>query len=249
MMARRGSECPYDAQNIRVTVHSAKSLVRVGSYRSLGGAVNHFARERTSRDRACDRIDPVGCGCATSNPRFRRVVAAARRFGWKARPSAGALGGNRHDAGYVGACLEVEVGPRSMRRVGDAGLRPDGIKAPPGEDSSDGSGVALYRDRFRWMAEPHVHALPGAPSNRRTRGRSSARGGRGDAFNRCRRAGNSDSGTRHCERCVRPHRATNKGTATASASKTGTRSSCTLSTLSVGQASARSMPRGGKPLE
>ena len=44
-IARRGSEIPYDVDNIAVTVFCAKSLVRVGSYRSLGGAVNHFASE------------------------------------------------------------------------------------------------------------------------------------------------------------------------------------------------------------
>jgi isoquinoline 1-oxidoreductase len=158
MMARRGSECPYDVPNLAVTVYSAKSLLRVGSYRSLGGAVNHFARESHIDEIAHTAgIDQVDLRLRNlSHPRFRRALAAAaERFGWgRARsPSDRGFGAAiGMDVGsYVGTCLEVEVNGRELkvRRVVtalDCGLTvdPEGARSQVEGSTVMGLGVALY---------------------------------------------------------------------------------------------------------
>ncbi|HEY5624853.1 MAG TPA: molybdopterin cofactor-binding domain-containing protein, partial [Dehalococcoidia bacterium] len=84
-IGRRGSDTPYDLPNVSVKVHSADSPLRVGSYRSLGGAVNHFARE-THMDEiaAAVGVDPVELRLRNlTHSRFRRVLErAADEFGW-----------------------------------------------------------------------------------------------------------------------------------------------------------------------
>ncbi len=84
-IGRRGSETPYDTPNVNVTVFTSDSPLPTGSYRSLGGAVNHFARESHIDEIAVTTgIDPVELRLRNlSHPRFRRVLeTAAARFGW-----------------------------------------------------------------------------------------------------------------------------------------------------------------------
>jgi isoquinoline 1-oxidoreductase len=45
LIGRRGATTPYSSKNIFVEVSCADSPLKTGSYRSLGAAVNHFARE------------------------------------------------------------------------------------------------------------------------------------------------------------------------------------------------------------
>jgi nicotinate dehydrogenase subunit B len=113
---RRGSECPYDIANVKVTVASSDSALPAGSYRSLGGAVNHFARE-SHIDEVAEAVgmDPVELRLRNlSHPRFRRVLeTAAERFGWSSAkpPSKRGVGvAIGLDVGsYAATCVQLEV--------------------------------------------------------------------------------------------------------------------------------------------
>ncbi len=122
MIGRRGSETPYDAGNIRSVVYRSDSPLPSGSYRSLGAAVNHFAREVHMDDIAAHLgRDPVEYRLAhLSERRFRRVLeATADAFGWSGptlpdgRGAGIALG---IDVGsYVATATEVSVKDREVR--------------------------------------------------------------------------------------------------------------------------------------
>ncbi|MCK9495009.1 MAG: molybdopterin-dependent oxidoreductase [Dehalococcoidia bacterium] len=129
MIGRRGAETPYDAGNVRSLVYRSDSPLPSGSYRSLGAAVNHFARE-VHMDEIAEAVgkDPVELRLHNlSEPRFRRVLEqAAEEFGWSGpHPAEGrgagiALG---IDVGsYVATAVEVSVAGREVRvhRVGAA---------------------------------------------------------------------------------------------------------------------------------
>ncbi len=157
-IARRGSESPYDVEHIAVTVCCAKSLVRVGSYRSLGGAVNHFATESHVDEIANELgLDPVELRLRNlSHPRFRKVLeAAAHEFGWRTSaltPGLGAGVAIGTDIGsYVASCFEVSVESREVKieRVVtalDCGLtvNPEGAKNQVEGSTIMGMGPALY---------------------------------------------------------------------------------------------------------
>jgi isoquinoline 1-oxidoreductase len=158
VIGRRGSETPYDVPNATVTVYSSESPLRVGSYRSLGGAVNHFARE-SHMDEIAHAVgaDPVEVRLRNLiHPRFRRVLeTAAERFGWTgAKPPSdrgvGAAVGL--DVGsYAATCVELDVQGSEVRvnRVAaalDCGLtvNPDGAKNQVEGSIIMGMGIALY---------------------------------------------------------------------------------------------------------
>jgi Aerobic-type carbon monoxide dehydrogenase, large subunit CoxL/CutL homologs len=157
-IAQRGSEIPYDVDNIAVMVYCAKSLIRVGSYRSLGGAVNHFASESHIDEIASAvGIDPVEIRLRNlSHPRFRRVLeSAAGAFGWQpsAAPSQRGVGvAIGTDVGsFVGTCVEVaiegtEVKVRRVVTALDCGLtvNPEGAKSQVEGSTMMGLGTALY---------------------------------------------------------------------------------------------------------
>lgn len=157
-IASRGSEIPYDVANIAVTVHSAKTLVRVGSYRSLGGAVNHFATEsHIDEIAAALGQDPVEFRLRNlSHPRFRGVLeAAADAFGWNPRSASNGRGFGcaiGTDVGsFVGTCLELdvtgrEVRPRRVVSALDCGLvvNPEGAKNQMEGSTVMGLGTTLY---------------------------------------------------------------------------------------------------------
>jgi isoquinoline 1-oxidoreductase len=158
IIGRRGSDTPYSVPNVGVSVYSSDSPLRVGSYRSLGGAVNHFARE-VHMDEVAQAVglDPVELRLRNlTRPRFRRVLeAAAEGFGWTgARPPTDrgvgvALG---LDIGsYVATCIQLDV-QRSEVKVErvvaalDCGLtvNPEGATNQVEGSIIMGMGTALY---------------------------------------------------------------------------------------------------------
>ena len=157
-IGRRGSDTPYDAPNVAVTCFRSESPLRTGSYRSLGGALNHFAREAHMDEIAeAVGVDPVELRLRNlSNPRFRRVLeTAADRFGWSsAKPPSGCGVGVAVglDVGsYVGMCLQLSIQGREVRveRVAaalDCGLtvNPEGAKNQVEGSIVMGLGTALY---------------------------------------------------------------------------------------------------------
>ncbi len=157
-LGRRGSETPYDIPNVKVSAYTSDSPLRTGSYRSLGGAVNHFARESHMDEIAAAlSLDPVELRLRNlTHPRFRGVLkAATERFGWStaAAPSkrgAGvALG---LDVGsYVAICLQLdlqgsEVAVQRVVAALDCGLtvNPDGAANQVEGSIVMGLGTALY---------------------------------------------------------------------------------------------------------
>lgn len=157
-IARRGSESPYDIPNMQATIACADTPLRTGSYRSLGGAVNHFARE-VHIDEIAEALgmDPVELRLRNlTHPRFRRVLErAAEHFGWSAaKPPSGrgvgvAIG---LDVGsYVATCLELDIQGAEVKvaRVVtalDCGLtvNPEGAKNQVEGSIIMGLGPALY---------------------------------------------------------------------------------------------------------
>jgi isoquinoline 1-oxidoreductase len=145
LIGRRGSESPYTAPHTRVAISSADSPLPVGSYRSLGAAVNHFAREaHVDEIAAALGVDPIEWRRShLEDTRYHGVLdEAARRFGWE--PAApGARGHDGRGIGvaigidvgsYVALCVAVEVQGQEVRveRVSaaiDCGLtvNPDGV--------------------------------------------------------------------------------------------------------------------------
>lgn len=104
-LGRRGSETPYDITNARVTTYTCDSPLAAGSYRSLGGAANHFAREvHIDEIAGATGLDPVELRLRNlAHPRFRRVLErAAEAHGW--RPAAAP---SRRGAGVA---LGLDVG-------------------------------------------------------------------------------------------------------------------------------------------
>jgi isoquinoline 1-oxidoreductase len=158
MIGRRGSETPYDVANAFVTVSASEGPLPSGSYRSLGGAVNHFAREvHMDEIAAAVGVDPVELRLRNlSNARYRRVLeAAADHFGWTtAKPPSGkgigvAIG---LDVGsYAATCVELELQGTEVKvnRVSaslDCGLvvNPDGAINQMEGSIVMGLGTALY---------------------------------------------------------------------------------------------------------
>lgn len=122
MIGRRGTETPYDVPHVRSMTYRSDSPLPSGSYRSLGAAVNHFARE-AHMDEIADAIglDPVEFRLRNlSHPQFRRVLeSAAEAFDWNGsrlgdgRGAGIALG---VDVGsYVATAVEVSVQQREVR--------------------------------------------------------------------------------------------------------------------------------------
>jgi nicotinate dehydrogenase subunit B len=157
-LGRRGSETPYDTPNVKVTTFTSDSPLSSGSYRSLGGAVNHFAREsHIDEIAAVVGVDPVELRLRNlSHPRFRRVLErAAAAHGWTAgaQPShQGAGVAIGLDVGsYAATCVQLDVQGAEVRveRVTvalDCGLvvNPDGVVNQAEGSIVMGIGTALY---------------------------------------------------------------------------------------------------------
>jgi isoquinoline 1-oxidoreductase len=103
-------------------VYRSDSPLPSGSYRSLGAAVNHFAREAHMDEIAeAAGVDPVELRLRNlSHPRFRRVLeSAADAFGWSGPHLADGHGAGIAlgiDVGsYVATAVEVAVQQREVR--------------------------------------------------------------------------------------------------------------------------------------
>ena len=155
---QRGADTPYNTPNVRVLTANAEAPLRSGSYRSLGGALNHFAREVHLDEIASTlELDPVELRLLNlTHPRLRRVLTeAADRFGWTSRgtgmsPGFGVAIG--YDVGsYVAECVELSVEGRevNVQRVVaafDCGLvlNPDGVRNQVEGSIIMGMGTALW---------------------------------------------------------------------------------------------------------
>ena len=157
-LGRRGSETPYDTPNIKVTTYTSDSPLSTGSYRSLGGAANHFAREVHIDEIAeATGIDPVELRLRNlAHPRFRRVLErAAEHHGWSDAKSPSRKGsgvGIGLDVGsYIAECVDLDVQGSEVRveRVTaalDCGLvvNPEGARNQVEGAVVMGMGTALY---------------------------------------------------------------------------------------------------------
>jgi isoquinoline 1-oxidoreductase len=157
-LGRRGSDTPYTVPHVRVTTYTSGSPLATGSYRSLGAAANHFAREVHMDEIAeATGLDPVEVRLRNlDHPRFRRVLErAAEQFGWRgAKQPSGAGEGVAIgiDVGsYVATCVQLDVQGTEVRvdRVTaalDCGLvvNPDGAKNQVEGSIVQGMGTALY---------------------------------------------------------------------------------------------------------
>lgn len=157
---RRGADSPYDAPATRIRVADSPSPLPHGSYRSLGGAVNHFGRE-VHIDviaRKLD-IDPLDFRLNNlSHPRYRRVLEeVAAMSGWKGRGQTDGVGFGLavgFDAGsYVAQVAKVRVlnGIIAVERVDvafDCGrvFNPDGAINQIEGSVVMGMGTALWEE-------------------------------------------------------------------------------------------------------
>jgi isoquinoline 1-oxidoreductase len=143
MIGQRGSETPYRVDDVRVVASAGPSPLSPGSYRSLGCAVNHFAREvHMDEIAATIGADPVEFRLRNlPEPRFRKVLeVAASDFGWKtaAIPSGAGVGvAIGLDVGsYSAECVAIDVRGKEIdvKRVSstlDCGLvfNPEGARS------------------------------------------------------------------------------------------------------------------------
>ena len=133
---------PYKVENQLVQYHPVRSPLRQGSYRSLAGAANNFARESHMDAIAhAAAIDPLKFRMNNlEEPRLRAVLqAVADKFGWEAAKSTPGCGCGiacgTDKGGYVATIAEVEIDSAKkirIRRVvqaweSGAVVNPDGL--------------------------------------------------------------------------------------------------------------------------
>jgi isoquinoline 1-oxidoreductase len=157
---RRGADSPYDAPVTRIRVADSPSPLPHGSYRSLGGAVNHFGREVHIETMARELgIDPLKFRLDNlSHPRYRRVLEeVALMSDWESRESSDGIGYGLavgFDAGsYVAQVARVVVanGTIVVERVDvsfDCGqvFNPDGAINQIEGSVVMGMGTALWEE-------------------------------------------------------------------------------------------------------
>lgn len=155
-IGQRGSDTPYDVANVLCTVAAGDGPLPAGSFRSLGGAVNHFAREvHMDEIAAAIGIDPVELRLRNlTHRRLRRTLEkTAEAFGWPG-PGAGAGIAIGSDVGsYAATAVELDVqgSEVSVKRVTvgiDCGLtvNPDGARNQAEGSIVMGLGTALYEE-------------------------------------------------------------------------------------------------------
>lgn len=155
-IGQRGSDTPYDVANVLCTVAAGDGPLPAGSFRSLGGAVNHFAREvHMDEIAAVLGVDPVELRLRNlSHHRLRRTLEkTAEAFGWQpGHPGAGIAIGS--DVGsYAATAVELDVHGSgvTVKRVTvgiDCGLtvNPDGARNQAEGSIVMGLGTALYEE-------------------------------------------------------------------------------------------------------
>ncbi|HWE39298.1 MAG TPA: molybdopterin cofactor-binding domain-containing protein, partial [Isosphaeraceae bacterium] len=149
----------YDVPNPQAEYHPAASPLRGGSYRALASTANHFARE-THMDELAHALglDPLAFRLKNlKDARLRAVLeAAAKAFGWGAKPPEGrgfGLAVGTEKGGYIATCAEVAVdrdtGKVQVTRAVaamDCGaiVNPDGLRAQVEGCLIMGLGGALF---------------------------------------------------------------------------------------------------------
>ena len=111
-----GLQSPYSIAGKKEQFHQTKSPLRQGSYRGLAATANHFVRESYMDELAQSvKMDPLDFRLKNvKDERLRNViVAAADKFGWKARRKTAGRGfgiaAGFEKGGYVATCTEVSV--------------------------------------------------------------------------------------------------------------------------------------------
>jgi isoquinoline 1-oxidoreductase len=115
-----GLQSPYHIAGKKEQFHQTKSPLRQGSYRGLAATANHFVRESYMDELAQSvKLDPLDFRLKNvRDERLRNViVAAADKFGWKARQKTAGRGfgiaAGFEKGGYVATCTEVSVEPKT----------------------------------------------------------------------------------------------------------------------------------------
>ena len=154
---QRGADTPYNTPNVRIAVADCESPLRSGSYRSLGCAANHFAREVHIDEIAASlNMDPVEFRLMNlTHPRLSQVLKqTADRFDWDSRPTESSAGigvAIGYDAGsFVAECVELVADKRTIKvqRVVagiDCGMvvNPEGVRNQVEGSIIMGMGTAL----------------------------------------------------------------------------------------------------------
>ncbi len=156
LIGQRGSDTPYDVANVHVTVAAGDGPLPAGSFRSLGGAVNHFAREvHMDEIAAALEIDPVELRLRNlSHRRLRRVLeATATRFGWTEKQTGAGIAIGSDVGSYAATAVQLDVQGAEAKvsrvTVGiDCGLtvNPDGARNQAEGSIVMGLGTALYEE-------------------------------------------------------------------------------------------------------
>jgi isoquinoline 1-oxidoreductase len=115
-----GLQSPYHIPGKKEKFHYSESPLRQGSYRGLAATANHFVRESYMDELAESvKLDPLAFRLKNAtDDRLRDViVAAADKFGWKARQKTAGRGfgmaAGFEKGGYVATCAEVAVDPKT----------------------------------------------------------------------------------------------------------------------------------------
>jgi len=115
-----GLQSPYSIAGKKEQFHQTKSPLRQGSYRGLAATANHFVRESYMDELAQGvKLDPLEFRLknATDERLRNAIVAAADKFGWKARRKTAGRGfgmaAGFEKGGYVATCAEVSVDART----------------------------------------------------------------------------------------------------------------------------------------
>jgi isoquinoline 1-oxidoreductase len=115
-----GLQSPYHVPGKKEHAHQSKSPLRQGSYRGLAATANHFVRESYMDELAASvKMDPLEFRLKNAtDERLRAViVAAADKFGWKARRKTAGRGfgiaAGFEKGGYVATCVEISVEPET----------------------------------------------------------------------------------------------------------------------------------------
>lgn len=158
LRGQRGADTPYDVVNVRINVAASESPLQAGSYRSLGGATNHFAREVHMDEIAVGMgLDPLEFRLNNlSHERLRGcLIAATDKFGWNSREKQAGTGYGMaigYDAGsFTAQVVEVSVKNQEARVIRvvvgfDCGLviNPDGARNQIEGAIVMGMGTALW---------------------------------------------------------------------------------------------------------
>jgi nicotinate dehydrogenase subunit B len=111
-----GLSSPYEVASKREQFHQTPMPLRQGSYRGLAATANHFVRESYMDELAHSiKMDPLEFRLKNAkDERLRNVmVAAADKFGWKARRKTAGRGfgiaAGFEKGGYVATCAEVAI--------------------------------------------------------------------------------------------------------------------------------------------